>query len=502
VTVLGDALPTAAHACLVAGMVLGVGFALVGTVLCVVFGPNASGSCHSLEELKGFWSNWVWWLFLSLSLAIAAFSLVTYKAYARRLATDNPGPHHRIVMPLAFTLSSTLAGGAQMIVHSKVFSELLGLLVVLGQQGSYWSLIKSWLLYVEVVLVVGFGITWTLKLTECLGLFDPLLILPLMVGGYILFGGVAGGIFFREFDRLHEGGPAAWPLYIIGVLCVLMGLALIAVASAEVENDDDDNLEHHDEAMAMVEDADAAKGAGTTASDLVDVDAEMAEALTVTEISAGCTKAAPRSWGLGPPVPILPPVVVPELSASARLSGSMLSACSRQGSSPTQRRRLAGGHMPTPGALRAEALHEFIGHRRTSRAELPPPARWVRGAATEKHLFVDPCMRWSFEHHAPSRRRHSHSGAPAPGRDGGPSRSPTKSSAQPCGPRIAVSFAREPVLRPAARAVGERTYAAPARTPPRKAALPEAARGKSKRRPPKAVMRTPPPMTLPGLQQV
>jgi hypothetical protein len=32
---------------------------------------------------------------------------------------------------------------------------------------------------------------------QCLALYEPVVIIPLMVGTYLLFGGVAGGIFFR-----------------------------------------------------------------------------------------------------------------------------------------------------------------------------------------------------------------------------------------------------------------------------------------------------------------
>ena len=60
-------------------------------------------------------------------------------------------------------------------------------------QGNVQPLL-GWLLYVEVILVVVCGIIWAYRLTECLGLYDPLLILPLMVATYIVFGGIAGGI--------------------------------------------------------------------------------------------------------------------------------------------------------------------------------------------------------------------------------------------------------------------------------------------------------------------
>lgn len=40
---------------------------------------------------------------------------------------------------------------------------------------------ESWLLYLELVLVSSCGAVWLYKLSECLMLYDPLLIIPLMV---------------------------------------------------------------------------------------------------------------------------------------------------------------------------------------------------------------------------------------------------------------------------------------------------------------------------------
>ena len=209
-------------------MLVGVACACAGTVLSVVFGAQPAG-CHSLPQLHGFWASAVWWVYLAISLSIAVAAFVTLQIYTRRMNKELPPlPGGVLVRPLAFTFSSALAGGAQMIVHSKVLSELLAMLF----QGQVAPL-KSWLLYVELVLVITCGIIWVVKLTECLGLFDPLLILPLMVGTYILFGGVAGGIFFGEFANLHLTG--SWPLYIMGMLLVLCGLGIIADASVRLE---------------------------------------------------------------------------------------------------------------------------------------------------------------------------------------------------------------------------------------------------------------------------
>ena len=93
------------------------------------------------------------------------------------------------------------------------------------------------------------GTVWIVRLTTCLALYDPLLILPLMVGTYVLFGGLAGGIFFQEFGNLGDG-PAGfvlgWTLYLSGMALVLLGLGLIAAASVRVDRE----IPAHDDATA------------------------------------------------------------------------------------------------------------------------------------------------------------------------------------------------------------------------------------------------------------
>ena len=53
---------------------------------------------------------------------------------------------------------------------------------------------------------------------------------PLLQSSYILFGVISGGIFFEEFAGLHNGpaGMGGWPLFVLGMLAILSGLALIA----------------------------------------------------------------------------------------------------------------------------------------------------------------------------------------------------------------------------------------------------------------------------------
>ena len=216
-----------------ARMLIGVTLALIGTVLSVVFGAQGD-SCSSMAQLEGYWSQPLWLAWFGSSLSLAAASLAVHRSYTRRLKDGASPWKHELVLPITFTLSSALAGGAQMIVHSKVLSTLLG---VLFGQGDLRVFTGSWLLYVTLFFVVVCGVIWVGRQTEGLGLYDPLVILPLLIGTYILFGGVAGGIFFNEFATLHVGraGYGNWALYILGLGCVLEGLYLIATAGTQAE---------------------------------------------------------------------------------------------------------------------------------------------------------------------------------------------------------------------------------------------------------------------------
>ena len=93
----------------------------------------------------------------------------------------------------------------------------------------------TWYFYVELALLSTCGVVWLYKMNESLGLYDPLFIIPLMQSSYILFGVIAGGIYFQEFGALSRkvlfGQPLhywGWVLFFGGMGSILLGLALIA----------------------------------------------------------------------------------------------------------------------------------------------------------------------------------------------------------------------------------------------------------------------------------
>ena len=115
-----------------------------------------------------------------------------------------------------------------MIVHSKTLAELTELMALSSTNGEPLPIV-GWFFWMEAVLVCCLGLFWFYRLTISLALYDPLFIIPLMQACFILFGGVAGGIFFHEFADLHRGpgGWGRWPIYCLGFACVLIGLYLV-----------------------------------------------------------------------------------------------------------------------------------------------------------------------------------------------------------------------------------------------------------------------------------
>ena len=164
-------------------MYLGVACTVVGTALSVIFGAPGGG-CHSVEKLASFWTKPIWWTYLVTTIIVAAIAYAVHVTYGRRKRAGRPGPAHQIISPITFAISSALAGGAQMsafsvdrtshmpqhvhicrpagascderhpprfcssmspcpprapVVHSKVFSELLSLIL----QGNT-DVFRSW----------------------------------------------------------------------------------------------------------------------------------------------------------------------------------------------------------------------------------------------------------------------------------------------------------------------------------------------------------------------
>jgi len=206
-------------------MWFGVLLIMLGILLFVLFGPN-EGVCFTEPEMRAMWGEPVWWVFLILTFSTAAISYVVWRRYAAARAAGKPLPRSGTVEPAAYTLSAALFGGGQMIVHTKMLAELLEL-----SFGGGGNALANWFFWLELVLVLIFGPYWLFRLTQCLGYYDPLFIIPLMQTAFIVFGAVAGGIYFQEFALMQYHpwvGSGSYVLYAIGLFLAIGGLCLIA----------------------------------------------------------------------------------------------------------------------------------------------------------------------------------------------------------------------------------------------------------------------------------
>jgi len=214
-------------------MYCGVFLALAGTVTAVASGPQGVFT-FTVDELSGRWTTPLWWVYVVVAGGVCITSFLVHKSYrarvcvarARRaLGTAAAMPWRKdTILPLTFALYSSQFAGI-MIVQSKCFSELFEINACSQGSVNVWGTPFFWIVF---VLLATFGCIWLYKMNEALGLFDPLLIIPLMQSMYIVFGVVGGGIYFGEFETMSNS-PEWWKLiiFVFGILLLLGGLYLI-----------------------------------------------------------------------------------------------------------------------------------------------------------------------------------------------------------------------------------------------------------------------------------
>ena len=154
-------------------MYAGVVMIMAGIALFVIFGPN-EGVCFAEPELRGFWTSPTWWVYMIVTFAIALVAYIVWRRYNFATRQGKPMAYANVVEPAAFTLSSALFGGGQMIVHTKLLAELLELNAAAGELA-----LANWFFWLELFLTALFGIYWLFRLSQCLGMYAPLTLIIL-----------------------------------------------------------------------------------------------------------------------------------------------------------------------------------------------------------------------------------------------------------------------------------------------------------------------------------
>ena len=186
----------------------GVGLMCFGVFLAVFFGERGS-FCFTEDDLKEKWTfehGWGWWIYIAITFSFSVVCILAHrKCWAMRKA-GKPYPNAQLIMPVLYAVPSSLLGGGQMIVQSKVLSEMLEISI----QGpneyhiDYVIPLAGWFFWVTLLLVSVMGMFWFFRLTQSLGLYEPLFIIPLMQASFIVFGGIA-----VSSQQIRRGTPPA-----------------------------------------------------------------------------------------------------------------------------------------------------------------------------------------------------------------------------------------------------------------------------------------------------
>jgi len=223
-------------------MMAGTVILIVGIALVVAFGTKEEGCFDGLEPLKVFWQREQWLVYFGATFVLFVITYIVWRFYADAKNRGKPLKYGRLIEPLAFTISAALFGGGQMIVHTKMLAEVIELTASSGSSAA----LSDWLFWVELLLTGIFGGYWLFRLSQCLALYDPLFIIPLMQTAFIIFGAISAGIFYDEFPKLAKAEPLkAWNIffYVAGLLVTVVGLSFLAPPASDIAEVDASSVE-------------------------------------------------------------------------------------------------------------------------------------------------------------------------------------------------------------------------------------------------------------------
>jgi hypothetical protein len=191
---------------------LGTLFVVAGITLPIV---TTSGDVAVFDEnaIWCFWSGDEWWFYVGLTSAFAIVSTFSLWAWSPKDKYNN-----RLHMVLFSVPAAVL--GAFGVVQAKAISELVEPILTEGA----WDVLTRCLFRQSVILIViGLG-GWFFLLNRAPGNYEPVTILPLMQGCYIMFSSIGGGIFFEEFDSFSD---IQGVMFASGLFLMLVGLYFI-----------------------------------------------------------------------------------------------------------------------------------------------------------------------------------------------------------------------------------------------------------------------------------
>ncbi|GAU32029.1 hypothetical protein TSUD_147250 [Trifolium subterraneum] len=209
-------------------------FIVLGNVFLVAFG-NHQSPVYTPEQLTEKYSNAAFVLYLVALIVIVVVHHSIYKRGEFMLAVSGHDlkPFWSMLLPFSYAVVSGAIGSCS-VLFAKSLSNLLRLAMSNGYQ------LHSWFTYSMLLFFLSTAGFWMTRLNEGLSLFDAILIVPMFQITWTFFSICTGFIYFQEyqvFDTLRT------TMFILGMMCVFIGISLLAPDESKVSETKDGSLD-------------------------------------------------------------------------------------------------------------------------------------------------------------------------------------------------------------------------------------------------------------------
>ncbi|XP_027358669.1 probable magnesium transporter NIPA8 isoform X1 [Abrus precatorius] len=209
-------------------------FIVLGNIFLVAFG-NHQSPVYTPEQLTEKYTNIAFLLYLLALISIVALHHSIYKRGELLLAVSGHDlrPYWSMLLPFSYAVVSGAVGSCS-VLFAKSLSNLLRLAMSNGYQ------LHSWFTYSMLLLFLSTAGFWMTRLNEGLSLFDAILIVPMFQIAWTFFSICTGFIYFQEyqvFDALRT------TMFILGMMCVFIGISLLAPDEPKVSGAESRELE-------------------------------------------------------------------------------------------------------------------------------------------------------------------------------------------------------------------------------------------------------------------
>ncbi|PNY13902.1 NIPA-like protein 2-like [Trifolium pratense] len=209
-------------------------FIVLGNVFLVAFG-NHQSPVYTPEQLTEKYTNAAFLLYLLALIVIVILHHSIYKRGEFMLAVSGHDlkPFWSMLLPFSYAVVSGAIGSCS-VLFAKSLSNLLRLAMSNGYQ------LHSWFTYSMLLFFLSTAGFWMTRLNEGLSLFDAILIVPMFQITWTFFSICTGFIYFQEyqvFDTLRT------TMFILGMMCVFIGISLLAPDESKVSETKDSSLD-------------------------------------------------------------------------------------------------------------------------------------------------------------------------------------------------------------------------------------------------------------------